>query len=93
MNIVFFIIGCVIVIQIFRFLGNSIQNVKYPHKTCPFCGNDVPGRRGNVAFNGDSFVHYNCTKCGAFKNANSTIWYRKKAKGNEYDYEMRMDTD
>ena len=92
MKIFIFIAGCAVVLWIFRSIGNAIQDSKYPHRTCPFCGKKVPGRRGSVAFNGESFVNYNCS-CGAYNNYNSMIWYRERRKGKDYDVEMRSSTD
>ena len=67
---------------------NAVEDVKYPHKTCPFCGNDVSGHKEHVAINGQSFVNYNCSNCGAYNNRSNNIWYRRKGN-NSSDIEMR----
>jgi len=67
---------------------SSVENVKYPHKTCPFCGNDVSGHNDYVAVQGTSFVNYTCSNCGAYNNRSTNIWYRKKGN-NSSDIEMR----
>ena len=74
-----------------RSFRSAVENVKYPHKTCPFCGNDVSGHKDYVAVQGNSFVNYTCSKCGAYNNKSSDIWYRKKAD-NSSDIEMRAGT-
>lgn len=66
----------------------SVENLKYTHKKCPFCGNDVPGHKEYVAMQGESFVNYTCSNCGAYNNKSSDIWYRKK-EDNSSDTEMR----
>ena len=68
-----------------------VENVKYPHRTCPFCDNDVAGHKDYAAVNGNSFVNYTCPNCGAYNNASSRIWYRKKGN-NMADIEMREGT-
>lgn len=68
---------------------NAVENIKYPHRRCPFCGSDVVGHKDFVAINGDSYVNYNCTNCGAYNNASTYIWYRKKGNGSS-DIEMRQ---
>jgi ribosomal protein S27AE len=67
----------------------TVENVKYPHKTCPFCGSGVAGHKDYVAINNTSFVNYNCTNCGAYNNASTSIWYRKKGNSSS-DIEMRQ---
>ncbi len=74
-----------------RFLRKSIENVKYPHRICPFCGNDVAGHKDYVAINGNSFVNYTCSNCSAYNNRSSSIWYRQKGS-NSSDIEMRTGT-
>ncbi len=75
----------------FRSLGTTIQDVKYAHRKCPFCGSDVSGRRSHTAIGNSSFVNYNCS-CGAYANASSKIWHRKKVNAkNDFDTEMRWE--
>ena len=68
---------------------NYVEDIKYPHKTCPFCGNDVSGHKDYIAISGESFVNYVCSNCGAYNNKSSNIWYRKK-NNNSYDTEMKV---
>lgn len=70
---------------------STVENVKYQHKTCPFCGNDVSGHKEHVAINGQSFINYNCKNCGAYNNRSSKIWYRKK-DDNSSDVEMKWES-
>lgn len=74
-----------------RLLGKSIESMKYPHKKCPFCGSDVSGHNGYVSINGDSFINYKCSRCGAHNNRSSSIWYRKESNTKD-DFETEMKT-
>lgn len=86
---IIFIIGFILLI---RYVGKALESWKYPHRRCPFCGSDVPGHREHYALNDDSFLNYNCPNCGAYVNANSRIWHRKKANAkDDFDVEMRYE--
>ena len=73
-------------------LKSSLEDSKYPHRRCPFCGTDVSGRKGYVTVNDYSFVSYTCPNCGAYNNKSTNIWYRKKGN-NGSDVEMRTETN
>lgn len=89
MELIFALAFGAIIWYLCRSFGRTVEDIKYPHKTCPFCGNDVSGHKDYVALQGNSFVNYTCSNCGAYNNKSTNIWYRKKGDS-VTDIEMRV---